>query len=93
MIYPVAESAGSACARGLQLTELHARSVDTHASRSSFGWPTVAQIDLPKSWLVATCYRLMHTAGDECSAWRLDPAKPGDVIADTLLGVLARRVS
>jgi hypothetical protein len=38
-------------------------------------------------------YSLIHTAADECSAARLDPAKVGDVIADTLLGALAPRVS
>jgi TetR/AcrR family transcriptional repressor of mexCD-oprJ operon len=49
--------------------------------------------DLPKSWRVATCYSLMHTAAEECTAGRLAPAKAGDVIADTLLGALARPAS
>jgi TetR/AcrR family transcriptional repressor of mexCD-oprJ operon len=49
--------------------------------------------DLPKSWLVATCYSLMHAAADECTAGRLAPAKAGNVIAETLLSALARPAS
>jgi hypothetical protein len=33
--------------------------------------------DLPRPWLVATFYSLMHAAAEEVDAGRLDPPKPG----------------
>jgi AcrR family transcriptional regulator len=45
--------------------------------------------DLPRPWLVATFYSLMHAAAEEVDAGRLDPAQAGSVLATTILAALA----
>jgi TetR/AcrR family transcriptional repressor of mexCD-oprJ operon len=45
--------------------------------------------DLPRPWLVATFYGLMHTAAEEVDAGRLDPAQAGGVLAASILAALA----
>ena len=45
--------------------------------------------DLPRPWLVATFYSLMHAAAEEVDAGRLDPAQAGGVLATTILAALA----
>jgi TetR/AcrR family transcriptional repressor of mexCD-oprJ operon len=45
--------------------------------------------DLPRSWLVATFYSLMHGAAEEVDAGRLDPADAADVLVATILAALA----
>jgi TetR/AcrR family transcriptional regulator, mexCD-oprJ operon repressor len=45
--------------------------------------------DLPRPWLVATFYSLMHTAAEEVDAGRLDPAQAGGVLVTTILAALA----
>jgi AcrR family transcriptional regulator len=47
--------------------------------------------DLPRSWLVSTFYRLMHGAAEEVDAGRLDPDQAADVLAASILGVLANQ--
>jgi TetR/AcrR family transcriptional regulator, mexCD-oprJ operon repressor len=49
--------------------------------------------DLPRSWLVATFYSLMHAAAEEVDAGRLDPAQAPDVLAATILPALAAPAS
>jgi AcrR family transcriptional regulator len=44
--------------------------------------------DLPRPWLVATFYSLMHAAAEEVDAGRLDPAQAGGVLATTILAAL-----
>jgi TetR/AcrR family transcriptional repressor of mexCD-oprJ operon len=44
--------------------------------------------DLPRSWLVATFYSLMHAAAEEVDAGRLDPAQAAAVLTATLLAAL-----
>jgi TetR/AcrR family transcriptional regulator, mexCD-oprJ operon repressor len=41
--------------------------------------------DLPRHWLVSTCYRVMHGAADDCAAGRLRHDAAGRVVAATLL--------
>jgi TetR/AcrR family transcriptional regulator, mexCD-oprJ operon repressor len=45
--------------------------------------------DLPRPWLVATFYSLMHAAAEEADAGRLDPAQAGGALATTILAALA----
>jgi AcrR family transcriptional regulator len=45
--------------------------------------------DLPRSWLVATYYALLHATAEEVNAGRLDPAETGDVVAATIISALA----
>jgi AcrR family transcriptional regulator len=45
--------------------------------------------DLPRSWLVATFYSLMHGAAEEVDAGRLDPAEAAGVLATTILAAIA----
>jgi TetR/AcrR family transcriptional regulator, mexCD-oprJ operon repressor len=45
--------------------------------------------DLPRPWLVATFYSLMHAAAEEVDAGRLDAAQAGGVLATTILAALA----
>jgi hypothetical protein len=45
--------------------------------------------DLPRPWLVATFYSLMHAAAEEVNAGRLDPTQAGSVLATTILAALA----
>jgi len=45
--------------------------------------------DLPRSWLVATFYSLMHGAAEEVGAGRLDPAGAAGVLVATILAALA----
>jgi TetR/AcrR family transcriptional regulator, mexCD-oprJ operon repressor len=40
--------------------------------------------DLPRSWLVATFYSLMHSAAEEVDAGRLDPDQAAGVLTATL---------
>ena len=49
--------------------------------------------DLPRPWLVATFYSLMHAAAEEVDAGRLDPAQAGGVLATTILAALADQTS
>jgi AcrR family transcriptional regulator len=44
--------------------------------------------DLPRPWLVATFYSLMHAAAEEVDAGRLDPAQAGGALATTILAAL-----
>ncbi len=46
--------------------------------------------DLPRKWLVAAFYALIHAAGQEVSDGRLDPARAADVLEATLLGLLTK---
>jgi TetR/AcrR family transcriptional repressor of mexCD-oprJ operon len=41
--------------------------------------------DLPRRWLVTTCYAVMHAAADDCNAGRLRPAEADRAIVATLL--------
>jgi AcrR family transcriptional regulator len=45
--------------------------------------------DLPLDWLIATFYAVLHAAADEADAGRLTPADAPDLIARTMLSVLA----
>jgi TetR/AcrR family transcriptional regulator, mexCD-oprJ operon repressor len=45
--------------------------------------------DLPRSWLVATFYSLMHGAAEEVDADRLDPDQAGGVLTATLQAAFA----
>ena len=45
--------------------------------------------DLPRSWLVATFYSLMHGAAEEVDAGRLDPDQAAGVLASTILAAIA----
>ncbi|MDT4905837.1 MAG: hypothetical protein QOH52_3853 [Pseudonocardiales bacterium] len=45
--------------------------------------------DLPRPWLVTTCYSVMHAGADECTNGRLDPADAGRVVTATLLAALS----
>jgi TetR/AcrR family transcriptional repressor of mexCD-oprJ operon len=45
--------------------------------------------DLPRPWLVATFYSLMHSAAEEVDAGRLDPAQAPGVLATTILAAFA----
>ena len=45
--------------------------------------------DLPRDWLVAAFYALIHAAGQEVSDGRLDSAAAADVLEATLIGLLA----
>jgi AcrR family transcriptional regulator len=45
--------------------------------------------DLPRPWLVAIFYSLMHAAAEEVDAGRLDPTQAGSVLATTILAALA----
>jgi AcrR family transcriptional regulator len=40
--------------------------------------------DVPASWLVATCFALMHAAQDEVDAGRLSPSEAAPVVSSTL---------
>jgi AcrR family transcriptional regulator len=44
--------------------------------------------DLPRPWLVATFYSLMHAAAEEVDAGRLDPTQAGGALATTILAAL-----
>jgi AcrR family transcriptional regulator len=44
--------------------------------------------DLPRSWLVATFYSLMHTAAEEVDAGRLDPDQAAGVLTATIVAAL-----
>ncbi len=46
--------------------------------------------DLPRDWLVAVIYGLMHQAAEEVSARRLSEARAGGVVAKTVLSALHR---
>jgi TetR/AcrR family transcriptional regulator, mexCD-oprJ operon repressor len=45
--------------------------------------------DLPRSWLVATFYSLMHAAAEEADAGRLDPDQAAGVLTATLQAAFA----
>ena len=45
--------------------------------------------DLPRPWLVATFYSVLHSAAEEVDAGRLDPAQAPRVLTTTLLAALA----
>lgn len=44
--------------------------------------------DLPRSWLVATVYTLLHLAAEELNASRLHPDQAAEVVTTTVLAVL-----
>lgn len=46
--------------------------------------------DLPREWLVTTCYGLIHLAADEIAAGRLDRADAGHTIDATIRSALAQ---
>lgn len=48
----------------------------------------VFRTDLPREWLSAALYHLIHAAADELAAGRLDEDSAVDVLAETLLSVL-----
>ena len=45
--------------------------------------------DLPLEWLVAAFFSLVHAAGEEVGAGRMDPKVAADVLEATVLGMLA----
>jgi AcrR family transcriptional regulator len=45
--------------------------------------------DFPLDWLIATFYAVLHAAADEADAGRLTPADAPDLIARTMLSLLA----
>lgn len=45
--------------------------------------------DLPRPWLVATIYTLLHLAAEELTAGRLHPDEADEVVTTTVLAVLA----
>jgi TetR/AcrR family transcriptional repressor of mexCD-oprJ operon len=45
--------------------------------------------DLPRPWLVATFYSVLHSAAEEVDAGRLDPAQAPQVLTTTLLAAFA----
>jgi TetR/AcrR family transcriptional regulator, mexCD-oprJ operon repressor len=46
--------------------------------------------DLPRDWLVATYYALLHAAVDEVSAGRLKASAAGEIVAATVIAALAQ---
>lgn len=44
--------------------------------------------DLPRRWLITTCYSVMHAAAEDCAAGRLREREAARVIAATLLAAL-----
>lgn len=44
--------------------------------------------DLPRDWLVATIYTLMHLAAEQLNAGRLSAEQAGDVVTTTILSLL-----
>jgi len=46
--------------------------------------------DLPRDWLVATYYALLHAAVDEVSDGRLKPKAAGEIVAATIIAALAQ---
>lgn len=46
--------------------------------------------DLPRDWLVATYYALLHAAADEVSAGRLKASAAGEIVAATVIAALAQ---
>lgn len=53
------------------------------AARSKNGYT-----DLPRDWLVTTCYALIHVAADDVDADKLITAKAPDVLVATVLSAL-----
>ncbi len=47
--------------------------------------------DLPLSWLITTFYAVLHAAADEADAGRVSPAEAPDLLATTVLSLLAAR--
>src|SRR5262245_59999823 len=48
------------------------------------------RVDVPRAWLAATIYGLMHTAAQEVDAGRLTQDEAGEVLKVTLLAAIAR---
>jgi TetR/AcrR family transcriptional repressor of mexCD-oprJ operon len=48
------------------------------------------RLDLPRPWLVATFYSLMHGAAEEVDAGRLEPDQAADVLAASMLSALGQ---
>jgi TetR/AcrR family transcriptional regulator, mexCD-oprJ operon repressor len=48
--------------------------------------------DLPRPWLVATFYSVMHGAAEEVDAGRLEPDQAADVLAASMLSALANPI-
>ena len=47
--------------------------------------------DLPASWLVASCFALIHACAGEVRAGRIDPDRGLDVLTTTVRGLVAHR--
>jgi AcrR family transcriptional regulator len=47
--------------------------------------------DLPLNWLITTFYAVLHAAADEADAGRVSPAEAPDLLATTVLSLLAAR--
>jgi TetR/AcrR family transcriptional repressor of mexCD-oprJ operon len=47
--------------------------------------------DLPRPWLVATFYSVLHSAAEEVDAGRLDPIQAPEILTATLLAAFAAR--
>jgi AcrR family transcriptional regulator len=47
--------------------------------------------DLPLDWLITTFYAVLHAAADEADAGRVTPADAPDLLATTVLSLLATR--
>jgi AcrR family transcriptional regulator len=47
--------------------------------------------DLPVDWLITTFYAVLHAAADEADAGRVSPADAPDLLATTVLSLLAAR--
>jgi AcrR family transcriptional regulator len=47
--------------------------------------------DLPLDWLITTFYAVLHAAADEADAGRVTPADAPDLLATTVLSLLAAR--
>ncbi len=47
--------------------------------------------DLPRPWMVATFYSVLHGAAEEVDAGRLDPTKAPEILTATLLAAFTPR--
>lgn len=63
--------------------DVHFRRLDALISRGQRAG--AFRRDLPRHWLVTTCYSTMHAAADDCAAGRIRPEDAGRIVAATLL--------
>ncbi len=63
--------------------DVHFRRLDAVISRGQRSG--VFRRDLPRHWLVTTCYSTMHAAADDCAAGRIKHADAGRLVAATLI--------